>query len=117
VDISNEGLGVGLLVGLLFWALGSTGEGSLIVEAVEIATSFLELLDPFLGLASRCKLEAALCIRIRKDNAYLCNHHMTVKGAPAMGFCGLIDMSPDGCNDRRAECYVGNKVTIPTMSA
>ena len=56
MNISDESLGVGLLVGLLLWALSGTGEGGLIVEAVEVAASFLELLDPFLGLVSRCKL-------------------------------------------------------------
>ena len=50
MNISDKSLGVSLLVGLLLWALGGTGEGGLIVEAVEVAASFLELLDPFLRL-------------------------------------------------------------------
>ncbi len=115
MNISDESLGVGLLVGLLLWALSGTGEGGLIVEAVEVAASFLELLDPFLGLVSRCKLHAVYSIP--KDNSYLCDHHMTIKGATAMGLCGLIDVSSNRCDDRRTECNVWNKVAIPTMSA
>lgn len=114
MNISDKSLGVSLLVGLLLWALGGTGEGGLIVEAVEVAASFLELLDPFLGLASRCKLDVVYSHSERYS--YLCNHHMTIKGAPAMGLCGLIDVSSDGCDDRRTERNVGNKVAIPTMS-
>jgi hypothetical protein len=55
VNVSDKSLGVSLLVSLLLGALGGTGEGGLVVEAVEVAASFLELLDPFLGLSSRCK--------------------------------------------------------------
>jgi hypothetical protein len=50
VDISDEGFWVCLLVGLVFGALGGGGEGGLVVETVKIATGFLELLNPFLGL-------------------------------------------------------------------
>jgi hypothetical protein len=52
VDISDQRLGVGLLVGLLLGTLGVAGKGSLVVEAVEVASGLLELLDPFLGLMS-----------------------------------------------------------------
>ena len=52
VDISDQCLGVGLLVGLLLGALGVAGKGGLVVEAVEVASGLLELLDPFLGLMS-----------------------------------------------------------------
>lgn len=50
VDVLDQGLGVGLLVGLVFGVLGVAREGGLVVEAVEIAAGLLELLDPFLGL-------------------------------------------------------------------
>lgn len=50
MDVSDQGLRVRLLVGLLLRALGVARKGSLVVEAVEIATGVLELLDPFLGL-------------------------------------------------------------------
>ena len=41
---------------------------------------------------------------------------MTIKGAPAVGFSGLIDVTSDGRNDRRTEGDVGNKVTVPVKS-
>lgn len=66
MDISNKCLGVGLFVGLVLGILGSAGEGSLIVEAVKVAASLLELLDPFLGLYHRRKLLGISHVRIRK---------------------------------------------------
>lgn len=56
VDISDKGLGVGLFLCLLFGSLGCAGEGGLVVEAVEVAASLLEFLDPFLRLSYQCKL-------------------------------------------------------------
>lgn len=50
MDISDQRLGVGLVVGLVLGALGVAGEGGLVVEAVEVAAGLFELLDPFLGL-------------------------------------------------------------------
>jgi hypothetical protein len=51
VDVLDEFLGAGLLVGGSGGFFGSGGvDGGFIVEAVEITTSVLELLDPFLGL-------------------------------------------------------------------
>jgi hypothetical protein len=51
MDVPDERLGVRLCLGRLLGALGIAGERSFVVEAVQIAASFLELLDPFLGLA------------------------------------------------------------------
>jgi hypothetical protein len=56
VDVSDKGLGVGLFLCLLLGSLGCAGEGGLVVEAVEVAASLLEFLNPFLGLSSQCKL-------------------------------------------------------------
>ena len=56
MDISDKGLGVGLFVGLVLGVLGSAGEGGLVVEAVKVAASLLELLDPFLRLYPQRKL-------------------------------------------------------------
>jgi hypothetical protein len=66
VDISNECLGVGLFVGMLLGTLGSAGEGGLVVEAVKVAASLLEFLDPFLGLYLRRKLRGISHVRIRE---------------------------------------------------
>lgn len=56
MDISDKGLGVGLFVGLVLGVLGSAGEGCFVVEAVKVAASLLELLDPFLRLYPPRKL-------------------------------------------------------------
>ena len=51
VDVLDEFLGTGLLVGGSGWFLGGGRvDGGFVVEAVEIASSLLEFLDPFLGL-------------------------------------------------------------------
>ena len=50
MNISDQSLGVGLLVGLVFGILGVARKRSFIVEAVEITAGLLKLLDPFLGL-------------------------------------------------------------------
>ena len=51
MDVLDEFLGAGLLVGGSGGFVCSGGvDGGFVVEAVEIASSFLELLDPFLGL-------------------------------------------------------------------
>lgn len=51
VDVLDEFLGTSLFVGGSGGFVGSGGvDGGFIVEAVEITTSLLELLDPFLGL-------------------------------------------------------------------
>jgi hypothetical protein len=51
VDVLDEFLGAGLLVGTSGRFFGSGRvDGGLVVEAVEVTTSVLELLDPFLGL-------------------------------------------------------------------
>lgn len=50
MDISDQLLGVGLLIGRLFGRLCSRGKGGLVVEAVQVAAGVLELLDPFLRL-------------------------------------------------------------------
>lgn len=66
MNISNKCLGVGLFIGLFLGVLGSAGEGSLVVEAVEVAAGLLELLDPFLGLYPHSKLPGTFSVRIRK---------------------------------------------------
>lgn len=50
VDILDQLLGACLFLGRLLGALSSSGEGGFVVEAVEVAASALELLDPFLRL-------------------------------------------------------------------
>lgn len=50
VDISDQLLGIGLLIGRYFGRLCGRGKGSLVVEAVQVAAGVLELLDPFLRL-------------------------------------------------------------------
>jgi hypothetical protein len=115
VDITNKCLGVGLFVGLFLGTLGSAGECGLVVEAVKVAASLLELLDPFLRLYHLRKLLGVPHSHSR-SNAYLCNHHMTIKGAPTVGLSGLIDVASDGRNNGRTEGDVGNEVAIPGKS-
>lgn len=50
VDISDQLLGVGLLIGRLLGRLCGRGKGSLVMEAVEVTAGVLEFLDPFLRL-------------------------------------------------------------------
>lgn len=112
MNISNQLLGAGLLVARLFGALGGAGEGSLVVEAIEVAAGLLELLNPFLGLETRYQL---LCLsHISASGAvYLGNHHMTIKCASSARLLGLIDMASDLGDNGGAKGDVGNKVTVP----
>jgi ABC-type transporter lipoprotein component MlaA len=41
---------------------------------------------------------------------------MTIKGAPAVGLGGLIDVASNGRNDGRTKGDVGNKVAVPIQS-
>lgn len=41
---------------------------------------------------------------------------MTIKGAPAVGLGGLIDVASDSSNYGRTEGDVGDKVTVPVKS-
>jgi hypothetical protein len=51
VDVFDEFLRVCLLVTCGFGRFGSGGiDGGFVVEAVKVASGFLEILDPFLGL-------------------------------------------------------------------
>jgi hypothetical protein len=50
--VLDQLLGARLAIGRLFGALGRAREGGFVVEAVEIAASFLEFLNPFLRLDS-----------------------------------------------------------------
>lgn len=94
VDVLDQLLGVGLLVARALGALGVAREGGLVVEAVEVAAGALELLDPLLGLG---------------------DHHVAVKGAPAVALGRLVDVLSDLGHDRRAKGEVRHKVAVPTM--
>jgi hypothetical protein len=45
-------------------------------------------------------------------SAYLCNHHMAVKGPLSIRARGTLNVWADLGNNRGAESHVGNKVTV-----
>lgn len=92
MDIPNQVLGVRLLVALARGRVGVGGEGSLVVEAVQIAAGVLELFDPTFRLG---------------------NHHVAVKGAASMRGGGLLDVRADLGDDGGTEGDVGNEVAVP----
>lgn len=110
MDVLDQGLGVGLLVGLIFGVLGVARKGSLVVEAVEIASGLFELLDPFLGLRILLSVRI-LCIS--SEIHYLGDHHVTIKGSASVTLGRLLDVSSNLGDDWWTESNVGNKVTVP----
>lgn len=114
MDVFDEFLGAGLLVGSSggFFGGGRVDSG-FVVEAVEITTSVLELLDPFLGLLALVSIlfpEGVL--GGSWEWADLGDHHMAVKGALAKGLGGPVDVRTDHCDNGSAECHVGDKVAV-----
>lgn len=61
------------------------------MEAVEVAAGFSEVAHPPLGF---------------------CDHHVAVKGAPAMGGGGALDVRADLGDDRGAKGHVGDEVAV-----
>lgn len=110
MDVSDEGLGVGLLIGLMLGTLGVARKGGFVVEAVKVATRILELLDPFFGL---CFQRQLLSTNFNSRSQYLCNHHVAVECSAATVLCGLIDVLSNLGNNGGTESNVGNKVTVP----
>lgn len=92
MNVPNQRLGVGLLVAMAGRALCVRGEGSLIVEAIEVTTGIFEVFDP---------------------SFWLGNHHVAVEGASAVGGGGFLDVGPDLGYDWRAKGDVGDEMAIP----
>lgn len=83
MDVLDEILGAGLLVRGSggFFGVGGVNS-SFVVEAVEVAASVLELLDPFLGLLALVSilfLKEVLVSGLRVTD--LSDHHVAVEGA------------------------------------
>jgi hypothetical protein len=122
VDVLDELFRVGLLVAGGLGRLGSCGiDGGLVVEAVQVAAGFLEILDPFFRLlepVSRCVLcrdpvvSARVFIHSSLSNPYLGDHHMAVESALSVGFSGPVDVRADLGDDGSAKGDVGHKVAV-----
>lgn len=92
VNVPNQRLGVGLLVAMAGRALCVRGEGSLIVEAIEVTAGIFEVLDPAFWLG---------------------NHHVAVEGASAVGGGGFLNVGPDLGHDWGAKGDIGDEMAIP----
>lgn len=92
MDILDQRLGVRLLVAVAGGALCICGEGSLVMEAVQVTAGILKVLDPSFRLG---------------------NHHVAVEGASTVGGGGLLDVGSDLGYDGGPEGDVGDEVTIP----
>lgn len=120
VDVLDQLFGVGLLIAGSFGGLGGGRvDGGFVVEAVQIAAGFLEVLDPFLRLlepVSWCILTSLATFRLVlllcSVVAYLSDHHVAVKGALSKGLGRLLyvraDLGDDGCS----EGDVGDEVAV-----
>lgn len=91
MNILYECLRVRRFIRLSFWCLGIAGKRSFVVEAIKVAASLLEVLNPLL---------------------WLCNHHMTIKGTLGERKLGLRDMRTDLRDDRSTEGYVRDEMTV-----
>jgi len=108
MNISNKLLGTRLEVAYRFGALGSSaGNGGFIVETVEITTSFLELLDPFLRLYQILAELEHVSVK-----AYLCNHHMAIECSFAVPLGWLCNMAADLGDNWGSECDVWYEVSV-----
>lgn len=121
VDVLDELFRAGLLVAGGFGRLGVGGiDGSLVVEAVQVAAGLLELLDPFFGYWSP-SVDVYLLVfpssspssrNQHLSNPYLGDHHVAVEGAFSIGFSGPVDVRADLGDDRGAKGDVGHKVAV-----
>jgi hypothetical protein len=114
VDVLDELLRAGLLVRGCRGFFGGGGvDSSFVVEAVEVTTSVLELLDPFLGLLALVSilfLEGKLGVNWWWTD--LGDHHVAVKGTFAEGLGGLVDVRTDHCDYGSAKGHVGDEVAV-----
>lgn len=117
MDISDQSLGVGLFVGGLLGALGGAGKGGLVVEAVQIASGVLELLDPFLWLNffffSRLSDQRGTHLPQTTLKPYLSDHHVAVKSSAAIVLLRAVDVLSDLGDNGSTKSDVGDKVPIP----
>lgn len=92
MDVSNEISRVCLEVALGGGSFGRGGESSLVVEAIQVASSILELFHPAFGLS---------------------NHHVAVECASAVRIGGGLNMRADFGDNRWTKGDIGNKMAIP----
>jgi len=96
--------------------LGAGGgvDGGLVVEAVQIATGLLEFPNPFMRLKMmRFSLELKTgCQKKQRNKTHLRDHHVAVKGAPALGLRRPANMRADLGDNGGSEGDVGDKVTV-----
>lgn len=103
------------------------------METVEVASGGLELLDPFMwldintgrsagrsskwhgmiGKLKRCCAKTAWVAEASgADISHLHDHHMTVKGAPAMGLSWTVNVRPDLGDHGSSEGDIRDEVTV-----
>jgi hypothetical protein len=125
VDVLDELFRVGLLVAGGLGRFGSGGiDGGFVVEAVQVAASLLEILDPFLRLlesVSRCVSFVFFVLLCRPllprksfflSSPYLGDHHVAVEGALSVGFSGPVDVGTNLGDDGRAKGDVWHEVAV-----
>lgn len=143
VDVLDKLLRASFGITVSFGRLGGGGvDGGLVVEAVQVAAGFLEILDPFLWLLepvslltcvlfSRMKPSSHLhsvsftsfrtCILILPGIfpsmvAYLSDHHVAVEGALAEGLCRSINVRANLGDDRSSKGNVGHEVAVHNVN-
>lgn len=94
MDVANQLARVRLVLRRGFWGLGGRrGDGGFVVEAVEVTARLLEVFDPFLRLSSRYMCQWVFCeLGGTGHYCHLCDHHVAVKGALAVGRRRTVDM-------------------------
>lgn len=103
------------------------------METVKVASGVLELFDPFMwldintgrsaghssklyGMIGKLKRRSAKTVRVAEASgagiSHLHDHHMAVKGTPAMGLGWTVDMRPDLGDNGGSEGDVRDEVAV-----
>jgi hypothetical protein len=123
MDILDKLFRVRLLVTCGFGRFGSGGiDGGFVVEAVKVASGFLEVLDPFLRLlepVSRAFSISNVPFRICSSTVpcvptvpYLSDHHVAVEGALSVGLGRLLDVWADLGDNGCSKGDVGDEMAV-----
>lgn len=112
MDILDQFLWAGLLVALFLRRFSrSRRYGGLVVEAIQVAASFLKLLDPFLRLCGN-SLKVWLASDLLRGLWYLGNHHVAVECAFSIRMLWAVDMGANLRDDWWTEGDVWYKVSV-----
>lgn len=117
MDVPDHLFWTSLLVGLGFRALGGCRcDSGFVVEAVQVASGFLEVLDPSLrldGWKSSAQVSQAQWVgNASCTRTYLSDHHMAVECAFSPGGFRSVDMRAYFGHHRRSESHIWNKVAV-----